>query len=153
MWRLVYLAAAVSILGLSGCGGDGLRRVAIQGKVTAKGGVPVGNATVSFVPMDATKGEGGIGSTDTEGNFTLTGSRRGDAGVVPGKYRVVVSRFMNRDGTVIPLADYKEADFPLAVDSVPAPYSGIKSPLLVTVPDDGGAINVEIPVKLLGKQK
>ncbi len=152
MWRLGYLAAAVSILGLFGCGGDGLRRVTVQGKVTAKG-VPVGNATVSFVPVDATKGEGGIGTTDADGNFTLTGSRRGDAGVVPGKYRVVVSRFMNRDGTVIPLAEYKEADFPHAVDSVPAPYSVINSPLLVTVPEDGGAINVEIPVKVLGKKK
>jgi hypothetical protein len=152
MWRLGYLAVAVSILGLFGCGGDGLRRVAVQGKVAAQG-VPVGNATVSFVPVEATKGEGGIGTTDADGNFTLTGSRRGDAGVVPGKYRVVVSRFMNPDGTVIPSADYKEADFPRAVNSVPAPYSLINSPLLVTVPEDGGAINVEIPVKVLGKQK
>ena len=68
--------------------------------MTAKG-VPVGNATVSFLPADGTKGEGGIGTTDADGRFTLTGSRRGDSGVVPGKYRVRVSRFMDRDGTVL----------------------------------------------------
>ncbi len=149
MQRLCYLAAAVVILG---CGGDGLRRVSVQGNVTAKG-VPVGNATVSFVPVEETKGEGGIGTTDTDGNFTLIGSRRGDSGVVHGKYRVVVSRFMDRDGKVIPAADYKEADNPLAVESVPAPYSSIDSPLRVTVPEDGGRINVEIPVPLRGKKK
>jgi hypothetical protein len=152
MRRLCYLAAAVAVLGFPGCGGDGLRRVSIEGRLTAKGD-PVGNATVSFVPMGETKGEGGIGTTDADGNFILTGSRRGDSGVVPGKYRVVVSRFMDRDGTVIPAAEFKEADFPHAVDSVPAPYSSIDSPLMVTVPEDGGAINVEIPVKLLGKKK
>jgi hypothetical protein len=60
---------------------------------------------------------------------------------------------MNRDGTVIPSAEFKEADFPHAVDSVPAPYSSINSPLTITVPEDGGTINVEIPVKLLGKKR
>jgi hypothetical protein len=152
MRRLRYLTAAVAILGFLGCGGDGLRRVPVQGKVTAKG-VPVGHATVSFVPVEETKGEGGIGTADADGNFTLTGSRRGDSGVVPGKYRVVVSRFIERDGTVLPSADFKEAEHPHAIDSVPAPYSSINSPLMVTVPDKGGAVNVEIPVKLLGKAR
>ncbi len=152
MRRLYYLATAVSVLGALGCGGDGLGRVSVQGNVTAKG-VPVGNATVSFVPVEGTKGEGGIGTADADGNFTLTGSRRGDRGVVPGKYRVVVSRFVDRDGTILSSANFKEADNPHAVESVPAPYSSIDSPLVVTVPESGGAIKVEIPVKLLGKQK
>jgi hypothetical protein len=143
-------AAAVVVLTALGCGGDGLRRVPVQGKVTAKG-VPVGNATVSFLPADGTKGEGGIGTTDADGNFTLTGSRRGDSGVVPGKYKVRVSRYMDRDGTVLP-ADHKQADHPHAVESVPAPYSGPDSPLEVTVPENGGAVTVEIPVKTLEKK-
>src|SRR5262245_48050790 len=149
MRRLRYLAV-VSILGLLGCGGDGLWRVPVRGTVTAKG-TPVGNATVLFMPADGTQGEGGIGSTDTDGNFTLTGSRRGDAGVVPGKYKVRVSRFVDRDGTVLP-SDAKQADFPLAVESVPAPYSAPDSPLEVTVPEAGGTVIVEIPAKLLGKK-
>jgi hypothetical protein len=150
MRRLCYLAAAVSMLGFLGCGGDGLRRVAVQGKVTAKG-VPVGNATISFLPADSTQGEGGIGTTDRDGNFTLTGSRRGDSGVVPGKYTVRVSRFVDRDGSVLP-SDHKQADYPHAVESVPAPYSSPESPLEVTVPEQGGAVNIEIPVKMLGKK-
>jgi hypothetical protein len=149
MRRLRCLAAA-AVLVLLGCGGDGLRRVPVRGTVTAKG-TPVGNATVLFMPADGTLGEGGIGSTDANGNFTLTGSRRGDAGVVPGKYKVRVSRFVDRDGTVLP-SDAKQADFPLAVESVPAPFSSANSTLEVTVPEAGGTVNVEIPARLVGKK-
>ena len=117
----MYWLAAIAVLVLTGCGGDGLKRVPVKGQVTAKG-VPVANATVLFMPVDGTKGEGGIGTTDQDGNFTLTGSRRGDSGVVPGKYKVRVSRFVDRDGTVLP-SDAKQADYPHAVESVPAPYS------------------------------
>lgn len=143
------IVATISCLGVLGCGGDGLRRVPVQGKVTAQG-VEVANALVSFVPADVTKGEGGIGATDPSGNYTLTGSRRGDKGVVPGKYKVRISRFMDRDGTIL-AANAKQADFPHAMESVPAPYSSIDSPLEVTVPDKGGTMDVEIPVKLRGK--
>jgi len=83
MPRLLRLATLAALLILLGCG-DGLRRVPVKGQVTAKG-TPVGNATVSFMPADGTKGEGGIGSTDAAGNYSLIGSRRGDVGVVPGK--------------------------------------------------------------------
>lgn len=149
MRRLCYLAA-VSVVAFLGCSGDGLKRVDVQGKVTAKG-VPVGNATVVFIPIGDTKGEGGIGTADADGNFTLTGSRRGDSGIVPGKYRVRISRFVDHDGTVLP-SDAKQADYPHAEESVPAPYSLPDSPLEVTVPEPGGAVPVEIPVKLLGKK-
>lgn len=150
MRRLRYLAAAVVIAGFVGCGGDGLTRVPVEGRVMAMG-VPVGNATVSFIPKDATKGEGGIGTTDADGNFTLTGSRRGDTGVVAGKYQVIVSRYIDRDGTV--LADYIQADNPLAIESVPVPFSTTESPLEVTVPEEGGKITVEIPAKLIVRKK
>ena len=152
MRRMRYLAAAVAILGLLGCGGDGLTRVPVRGTVTARG-APVGDATVSFLPVEGTKGEGGIGTTDRDGNFTLIGSRQGHSGVVPGNYRVAVSRFIDRDGSVIPSSEFKQAENPHALDSVPAPYASIDSPLKVTVPEEGGAVTVEIPVKLLGKKK
>lgn len=151
MRRTGFCIAAVSLVALLGCGGDGLRRVPVQGKVTAKG-VPVGNASVLFMPSDGTQGEGGIGTTADDGSFTLIGSRRGDSGVVPGKYKVRVSRFLDHDGTVLS-SEAKQADFPHAVESVPAPYSSPNSPLEVTVPDQGGAVMVEIPVKMLGKSK
>src|SRR5438046_7865546 len=134
MRRLRHLAAA-SALVLLGCGGDGLRRVPVRGKVTAAG-APVGGATVLFLPAGGTKGEGGIGTTDADGNFTLTGSRRGDTGVVPGQYKVRVSRFVDRDGTALP-ADAKQADYPHAVEAVPAPSSAPDSPLEGTGPEAG----------------
>ncbi|MCI0376205.1 MAG: carboxypeptidase-like regulatory domain-containing protein [Gemmataceae bacterium] len=150
MRQLRYFAAAVSLLWCLGCGGDGLRRVRVQGKVTAQG-VPIAKATVLFMPGEATKGEGGIGTADQDGNFTLTGSRRGDEGVVAGKYKVRVSRLMDKDGTILP-ADAKEADFPHATESVPAPYSSPDSPLEITVPEAGGTVIVEVPAKILGKK-
>ena len=58
---------------------------------------------------------------------------------------------MDRDGTVLP-SDHKQADYPHAVESVPAPYSTPESPLVVTVPEAGGTLNIEFPVKLLGKK-
>jgi hypothetical protein len=151
MKRLCFSALMISgVALLLGCGGDGLKRAPVEGKLTAKG-QPVSHATVSFIPAEGTLGEGGIGTTDESGNFTLTGSRQGDSGVVPGKYKVIASRFINPDGSVI--QDYKQADNPDAIDSVPAPYSGDGSPLEVTVPEDGGPLTVEIPVKLRDKTK
>lgn len=149
MRRLRYLAVAVMIVGYVGCGGDGLKRVPVTGKVTAKG-VPIDNATVSFIPLDATLGEGGIGTTDSMGVYVLTGSRRGDVGVVPGQYKVRVSRFMDKDGTI--LKEFKQADNPHAMETVPAPYSTPDSKMVVTVPEAGGTLDVELPVKLLGKK-
>jgi hypothetical protein len=150
MRRLRYLTAAAVIVWVVGCGGDGLKRVPVKGRVTAKGD-PVGNATISFMPTDATKGEGGIGNTDSDGNYILTGSRQGDTGVVPGQYKVRVSRFVDRDGSVLP-PDFKEADNPHAKQSVPAPFSSPEPTLVVTVPEEGGTVNIELPVKLLGKK-
>jgi hypothetical protein len=140
------------LLGLIGCGGDGLKRVPVKGRVTALGGAPVPNAVISFIPTGTTKGEGGIGTADQEGNFTLIGSRRGDKGVVPGKYKVRVSRFVERDGSPLP-ADWTQAEHPNAKETVPAPYSAPESPLEITVPEEGGTVNVDLPVKMLDFKK
>jgi hypothetical protein len=146
-WSLV--AAVIAALAAVGCGGDGLRRVPVEGKVTANGAA-VGGATVLFMPLGDTQGEGGIGTTDAAGSYNLVGSRLGDRGVVPGRYKVRVSRLMDRDGTALP-SDAKQADYPHSEESVPPPFSSPDPPIEVTVPDKGGTIHVEIPVALLGK--
>lgn len=143
--RRVLMAAV--LVAAAGCG-DGLRRVPVEGKLTA-GGAPLAGASVQFLPDEGTPGEGGLGLTEADGSFRLVGSREGADGVVPGKYRVRVSRMMNKDGTILP-ADAKQADYPSAAESIPAPYSAPGSPLIVTVPDAGGPIPVEIPVKVRG---
>ena len=149
VYRQPWLATLAVVL-LVGCGGDGLRRVPVSGQVTAKG-APVGGATVLFMPQSGTLGEGGIGTTDASGNYTLTGSRQGDSGVVPGKYKVRVSRLMDRDGTILS-SEAKQADFPHAQESVPEPFSLADSPLEATVPEAGGTVNVAIPVATLEKK-
>lgn len=141
----------VAVVGLVGCG-DGLRRVPVHGKVTAAG-QPVDNAIIIFMPTGGTKGEGAIGRTDANGNFaSLTGSREGAQGIVPGEYKVRVSRYINPDGTVLG-AEYKQADNPLAIESIPGAYGGPEPPLKVTVPDSGGAVDIQIPAKLISGKK
>jgi hypothetical protein len=149
MRTLLCLTLAAGLPALAGCG-DGLRRVAVQGKLTNIG-KPLGHATVQFIPVGATQGEGGLGRSDADGNFTLTGSRGGASGIVPGEYKIRVSRFIARDGTPLD-ADAKQADNPGARESVPAPYSALEgTPLKVTVPETGGPVTVDIPVKLRGR--
>ena len=150
MRRLPVMATALLVLTPTGCG-DGLARVPVRGKITAKG-QPLDRAVVQFIPMESTKGEGGIGVSDDQGNFTLTGSRAGAKGVVPGEYRVRVSRLLARDGTVLP-ADAKQAENPGARESIPAEYASLEGTRLrVTVPDTGGDMSIDIPAPVLGRK-
>ena len=143
MGRMGRMATVWMVLALAGCG-DGLRRVPVQGKLTARG-TPVGHATIQFIPTDTTKGEGGIAKSEEDGSFVLIGSRAGEKAIVPGRYKVRVSRLVGRDGAALP-ADARQADYPDARESVPAPYSAIDSPLEATIPDAGGTVNVDLPV-------
>ena len=150
MRPLCFVVTAVLLLALASCG-DRLKRVEVKGKVSALG-TPLPNATIQFLPAETTKGEGGIGTSDQEGNYTLIGSRKGDKGVVAGKYKVRVSRFVERDGTPLP-QDWKQAEHPSAKETVPPPYSAIDSPYEVTVPEEGGTVNIDLPVKADVKKK
>jgi hypothetical protein len=143
--RLCFLASVVPLLGLLGCG-DGIKRVPVQGKLTAKGD-PVEGAYVQFIPAGDTRGEGGMGRTDRDGNFSLEGAR-GVKGLAPGEYKVRVSRLVLPDGKPLPWGA-TEADNPGCRESIPPPYSTPESTLAATVPESGGTINVEIPAKLV----
>lgn len=144
-----FLAALVTVTTIVGCGGDGLSRVEIEGVVKAENG-PVANAMVQFLPEEGTQGEGAIGQADAEGKFTVVSSRRRDRGIPPGRYRVRVLQMIDADGTVLP-ADALQAEYPMAREGVPAPYCTMESPLEVTIADDGGTIEIEIPAKTLGE--
>ena len=146
--RLRLMATAVLLLGLASCG-DGLKRVPVQGKITAQG-KPLDNAVIQFIPTGSTKGEGGIGRSDQSGNFSLIGSRGGAKGVVPGEYKVRVSRLIARDGSPLP-DDAKEVENPGAKESIPGPYNSPESTTLTaTVPEAGGVVTLDIPAKVLG---
>ncbi len=148
MRSLCFIATIGLFLGLIGCG-DGIKRVPVQGKLTAKG-QPVDNAVVMFIPTGTTKGEGGIGQSDRDGNFTLSGLK-GVKGLTAGEYKVRVNRFLKPDGTPLP-PDAPEADNPGARETVPPPYSSADSTLKATVPDAGGTVNIDLPTKLTGRK-
>ena len=81
------LAAAAGLL-LCGCGGPN-DPVTVKGVVTLDG-VPVGGATVSFLP-EREDGRPANALTESDGSFRLTTFKKGD-GALRGAYRVVVTK-------------------------------------------------------------
>lgn len=154
MTRQFHWLAIVVFGAASGCGEeDGLRRVHIVGKLTAKG-VPVDNCVVLLVPNRSagTKGIGAGGETDSTGTFKVISSRAGAQGLPPGEYKVVLNRWIDSDGAALP-ADAKQADYPNAVQSIPAKYTAPETTTLrVTIPEAGGEVNIDIPEGLVGRR-
>ncbi|MDZ4683545.1 MAG: carboxypeptidase-like regulatory domain-containing protein [Planctomycetaceae bacterium] len=140
---MVVVAAVIAI----GCGrGDGLKRAPITGVLTVDG-APVAGASLQFFPKGGTPGDGALGVSDANGKFEVISSRRGDTGIPPGEYAVMVSLLADPDGTPLS-AEATQADHPFAQETVPPPYSGADSPLKVTITEQGGEVKVEIPAKL-----
>jgi hypothetical protein len=96
MRLVVWLCVGVGLLGVLGCGGPS-ESVVVSGTVKLDG-QPLSHASVTFVPEGATRGLGGSGRTDAEGRYTLTDAR-GGKGILPGEYRVVISRPLEKDGS------------------------------------------------------
>lgn len=115
-------------------------------------GTPLAGASLYFLPAEGTPGEGAIGASDQTGTFEVVSSRRDDSGIPPGDYTVRVSRLVMPDGTAVP-PDAPDADFPESRESIPKPYSGMNSPLKVTIAPDGGEIKVDIPAKSIDPKK
>ena len=143
--RRWILLVALAGMWIPGCGGDGLDRVPIVGKVTL-GGEPLGGAVLSFIPAANTPGDGALGIADETGTFEVISSRKSDKGIPAGSYTVRVSRRVLFDGTPLP-PDLPEADVPDSRESVPLPYSSIDSPLTVVIPEGGGDLHVDIPLE------
>jgi hypothetical protein len=143
----------LAMLSLSmGCGSnDGLPRVRATGRVIAAG-QPVGDALIRFIPEGATRGSGGFARTNSEGQFDLTDARGQWGGIVPGAYRVTVSRLIDAQGVPLP-AGKSELDVPGTKQSMPAMIVGADStPLTCTVPEAGGEVKIEIPESIVRKQ-
>jgi hypothetical protein len=117
MHLLARLGVALLLAGLLGCGSS--ETVVVTGTVTLNG-EPLAGAAVTFYPDGTTGGLGGNGWTGPDGRYTLT-SARGGKGTLPGTYRVVVSRFLNPDGSApdpkVPPAEGK------ARETLPGRYS------------------------------
>jgi uncharacterized protein (DUF2141 family) len=149
MSRLSLVAIGLLAITFVGCGGDGLNRVEIEGLVKAQNG-PVKNASVQFIPQAGTPGEGAIGVADDQGKFTVISSRDQDGGLPAGKYRVRVNQMIDGDGTVLP-AEATQAEHPFSKEGVPTPFSTPESTLEIEVPESGGQVTIDLPVKTKGK--
>src|SRR5262245_36126649 len=97
------MVLAIVVLGLAGCG-EGVSQsdtaVPVVGTVSLDG-KPLEGASLTFIPVGADQGQGGVGSTDASGKYEVTHFRTGK-GLEPGEYRVAVSKLVMQDGSPIP---------------------------------------------------
>ena len=94
---------------MCGCSKTDPSLVAVTGTVTIND-QPLANATVTFIPKDGTPGFGGVGKTDAAGKSKLFGNRDDAPGILPGEYRVVVSKRLMPDGSEVPANGEHAAD-------------------------------------------
>jgi hypothetical protein len=92
--------------------------IPVTGTVTLNG-KPLDNAVVSFLPQGDTRGGGGGSPTDAAGKYEL--HSKDGKGMVPGSYKVTISRRLMPDGS-IPKRDVPPAESP-ARESLPPQYS------------------------------
>jgi hypothetical protein len=96
---LVLVAVA---LFLNGCAPPPPQTTPVGGLVTLDG-QPCAGANVSFIPVGETPGNGGLGQTDETGKFIARlhsgTSTSGPTGLLPGRYKVLINKTVNPDGT------------------------------------------------------
>jgi hypothetical protein len=119
---------------LAGCGSsaEAPPLAPVSGTVTLNA-KPLEGARVKFIPQGTTAGHGGAGNTDAEGKYEIIAHRSGNRkGLLPGSYKVIVSRMVMPDGEPVPpgVATIDSG----ARESVPALYSKLDlTPLNVTI--------------------
>jgi hypothetical protein len=123
-----------------GCG-SGPKLVPVSGVVTLNG-KPLGEAVIQFLPDPPTEDAHPADDvTDPEGNYQA--ETKGRSGVVPGKYRVVITK----DNTPIPAAvseQFKDDPFMAGLSSRP-PDGGRTSKKKADDTKIEGVFNQEIP--------
>jgi hypothetical protein len=137
----------VLLILFAGCSKTDPSLVPVSGTVTLND-QPLPNATVTFIPKDGTPGFGGVGKTDATGKYKLRASRDDATGIPPGEYRVVISRRLMPDGSVVPANDNTPPMNSPAKESLPAAYSSMAAGTLsATVRAGGGAIDFALREK------
>jgi predicted small lipoprotein YifL len=162
MVRLLLFFVCLS--SVTACGNNGPKMVPVSGAVTIDG-APLSFKTLLFVPESGTSGGGAGASTNEKGEYKLLASRGGALadfhGACPGKYKVVITEPMfpiNQDMSAATTGDTPAPaiGLPSALKtkktatgpSIPFVYAKRETtPLVVTVPDSGGAINIELSSK------
>ncbi len=137
---------SVFALALAGCGEGGPKLHPVRGKVTLDGAAVEG-ATVAFVPTGSTPGSEATGRTGPDGTFEL--SSRTGKGAAAGTYKVVISRWLQRDGTPLP-PDVAPMDSDAKETLHPNYSDAERSVLTATVSEGGGQF--DYPLLKSGKK-
>lgn len=146
--ELLYSLALV--LSLMGCGGSETppelpATAAFSGSIKLDG-KPMNRGLVTFVSM-TDKGLNATGVVDADGRYSMKISvgKQEKAGAVPGKYKVVISRFLKPNGE--PQDPSVPAEIP-GRESLPPLYSvPTASQLTAEVPAAGGTADFELKSK------
>jgi hypothetical protein len=143
--RLLLGISLVAMASVAGCEKKDPSLVTVTGTVTV-GSTPLANASVTFIPKDGTPGFGGVGKTDANGKYTLVGSRDNAKGIMPGEYRVVISKRLMPDGSELPPNDNTPPIMSPAKESLAPAYSSMTSTsLTATVSASGGSVDFVLP--------
>jgi hypothetical protein len=138
-WRLVCVCLSAAVFA-AGCGGGGVAPLEVPPLHPVSGtvkldGKPEAGIAVTYYPAANNKGNGGSGTTDESGEFTLK-FRDGQEGIPAGDYVVMFSKLTQKDGSPIP--EGKTAADVMAIDKIPERYRLTENPrFTVKVPEGG----------------
>lgn len=131
LFQFFVVPLAASSLWLAGCGGEPANPnlVPVAGTVTLDN-QPLVDASITFIPVASTAGQGGTGRTGPDGKYELMHFREGK-GVDPGEYMVVVSKMVLRDGSPIPSGTLSAAEMDIR-EMIPRKFSDYNGSTLKT---------------------
>ena len=148
-WFSLFIAGCVA----GGCGraSSGPSLVPVAGTITLDG-KPLSAADLIFVPQGDTKGQSGVGRTDSAGVYELLTPDRKYKGAAVGSYRVVINKLVKPDGSdYVPDPNAGPIDTGGFKELLPMAYSDMgESTLEANVPEGGSKA---IDFKLSSKKK
>lgn len=92
-WLLGTLLALLTISGCAERGGT------VKGRVTLEGS-PVADADVIFAPKEGQRLRSNQARTDANGNFAVQPDPQTRQTLLPGKYEVLISKYVKKDGSL-----------------------------------------------------
>ena len=131
---------------LAGCGSAEPALPLVSGTVLLDG-KPLAGAHIRFIPQGETLGHGGTGNTGVEGKYEITSRRSNNRkGLLPGEYKVIVSRLLMPDGS--PLPPNVPPQHSGAAESVPEPYCNAQTTTLTaTIGTKGNVVDFRLTKK------
>lgn len=119
MDRLRYLGL-LGFCVLVGCKSDAGPLTPVSGNITFDG-KPLAGARVLFIPVGDTLGHGGSGVTRDDGGYEIIAIRNNNRkGLLPGAYKVTLSRVLRGDGSPLPPDVPQQGSD--AVETIPEQY-------------------------------